>query len=51
MEREAWQATVHSIAKNRMQVNSWTHMHWKNHSLDYTYLWQQSDVSAFQYII
>ena len=51
MESGAWQATVNSITKNQMQVNNWTHMHWKNHSLDYIDLGQQSDVSAFQYSI
>ena len=44
--------TVHSSAFSLLHSPTLTsiHDHWKNHSFEYTYLCQQSDVSAFWYV-
>ena len=28
MDREAWRAAIHGVAKNRTQLSDWTELHW-----------------------
>ena len=59
MDREAWHAVVHGVAKSRTRLNDWAdglfygptltsmHDYWENHSFDYTDLCQQNDFLCF----
>ena len=30
MDREAWHAAIHGVAKNRTQLRNWTELNWKS---------------------
>ena len=56
MDREAWRAAIHGVAKSRTRLSDLTelkygpthvHNYWKNQSFDYMDLCQKIDVSAF----
>ena len=62
MDREAWRAAIHGVAKSRTRLSDWSdliwsflysptltsvHNYWENPSLDCMGLCQQSDVIAF----
>ena len=33
MDREAWRAAIHGVAKSRTRLSDWTELNWLNHSL------------------
>ena len=35
MDREAWTATVHEVAKSQTQLSDWTELNWKQY-MSYT---------------
>ena len=41
MDREAWRAVIHGVAKSWTRLSDWTELNWKNHSFDYVFnmLW------------
>ena len=63
MDREAWHAAVHGVAKSQTRLSDWTdsllygptltsvHDYWKNQLTDCMDLGWQSDVSAFKYAV
>ena len=36
MDREAWYAAVHGVAKSRTRLNDWTELTWEEASILYT---------------
>ena len=32
MDREAWRAAIHGVAKSRTQLSDWTELNWKQQS-------------------
>ena len=61
MDKEAWRAVIHGVAKSRTRLSDWTELnsllygptltsiydYWKKHSFDSMDLCRQSNVSAF----
>ena len=45
MDREAWHAAIHGVAKSRTRLNDWTGLNWPDR------LCQESNVSAFWYAV
>ena len=44
MDREAWRATIHGVAKSRARLSNWTELNWtRKHQLH----WCQIQVSSF----
>ena len=33
MDREAWRAAVHGVAKNRTRLSNWTELNWTEHTI------------------
>ena len=33
MDREAWRATIHGVAKSRTQLSDWTELNWKKNEI------------------
>ena len=36
MDREAWRAAIHGVAKSRTWLSDWSDLIWKSNKLDYT---------------
>ena len=34
MDREAWRAAIHGVAKSRSRLSDWTELNWKGNGLD-----------------
>ena len=37
MDREAWHAAIHGVAKSRIRLSDWTELNWTEGPLDFTY--------------
>ena len=37
MDREAWRAVVHGVAKSWTQLSDWTELNWTEYSIIYMY--------------
>ena len=41
LDREAWRAAIHGVAKSRTRLNDWTELNWTEDSVgSFTYLWE-----------
>ena len=40
MDREAWHAIVHGVAKSRTQLNDWTELNWKSDYFSLLKIWE-----------
>ena len=49
MDREAWQAAFHGVAKSRIWLNDWTELNWKIITLLGQVLWLHSTSSLFHW--
>ena len=47
MDREAWHATVHSVAKSRARLSEWTEVNWTE-AEDIKKRWQQYTKELYQ---
>ena len=34
MDREAWHAAIHGVAKSQTQLSDWTELNWTLHNID-----------------
>ena len=44
MDREAWHAVIHGVAKSRTRLSDWTELKWK---IKFSYLWQETVVESW----
>ena len=48
MDREAWRATVHGVAKSRTRLNDWTELNWIcGRDILCSHIWRSSSVNSF----
>ena len=45
MDREAWHAAIHGVAKSRTQLSDWTELNWTDRMLGFRYLEDKMTVS------
>ena len=49
MDREAWRAVIHGVAKSRTWLNNWTELNWKSWNVDGFYDFFLSSSSGFYF--
>ena len=51
MDREAWRAAIHGVAKSRTQLSNWTELNWSYKDLKFLkpviILWQGKQICSY----